>query len=592
MERLKRVTRLIFRNLYYYRVDYIRTFLILRLTQLFIVVPLVSLIFAAMLDVLGIHTITEQNIITLVAHPFSIVMLAVIALIVMLFIYYEMGFLMLLAYHQQRAIPYTWNGLWKRLNQKVLYFLNFQTIILLLYLALIVPLVSSVLPVSILQNLQIPRFIVDELLASTKGTVLYVSAIGVLLLISLRFVFTLPFFTVYHWTTIWQAMKMSWHFSSRKLVEMLGMLAFVMVLYATIVGSLLVLAFTPLYLIERVVPAWGIVTAAVTLTVVQGILLVSFTFLQSMFSQILVFVAFHLTHDKPLIEQRELFRKTILHATLVVGLYSFFLMVGIHLINLEKNIYSPDTYVIAHRGFMEHGVENTMSSIAASAEAGADMIEIDIQQTKDGQFVVFHDATLSRLAGRSESVYDLTLDELMQITVRADELSDRIPSLAEVLAQSKELGVKLLIEIKTHGHETPDYLDVLIAQLNDANVLDVHYIQSLDSELILELEDKEPRLVTGLVYALAMGSIPNTPADFVAIEQFFATGRLVEQAHDMEKEIFVWTVNTDRSLQKFYELKVNGVITNHPDTAASLRELFNQDEYFMRRVLNKMNVIF
>lgn len=592
MERVKRMMRLLFRNLYYYRVDYIRTLLISRLFQLFIVVPLVSLLFTVLLDLLDIHTITEQNLVTLLAHPLTLVMLALIVLIVLVFIYYEMGFLMLLAYHQQRAIPYTWKGLWKRLNQKVIYFLNLQTVIFVFYLMLIIPLMSSLLPVSILQNLQIPRFIVDELLASTKGTILYGSVIIVLLLINLRFIFTMPFFTIYQWTSIWQAMKMSWHFSQKKLLEVLGMLAFVVLTYASVVGSLLALAFTPLFFIERIVPEWGLVTAAVTITIVQGVLVISFTFLQSMFSQILVFVAFYLTHDKPLIEQTESFRQTILHTVIVVGLYTFFLMVGINIVNLERSIYTPETLVIAHRGFMEQGVENTMSSIEASAKAGANMIEIDIQQTKDGQFVVFHDATLSRLAGRSESVYDLTLDELTQITVSAGGLSDTIPSLEAVLEQCKQLNVKLLIEIKTHGHETLDFLDLFIQQLAEANVLDVHYVQSLDSNLVLALEEKEPRLITGLVYAVAMGSIPNTEADFVAIEQLFVTGRLVDQTQRMDKEIFVWTVNTDRSLQKFYEMRVDGIITNHPDNAASIRTMFGQDEYFMRRVLNKLTIVF
>lgn len=538
------------------------------------------------------RTITEQNIVMLLGHPLTIGMLAIIALIVLVFIYYEMGFLILLAYHQQRAIPYTWQSIRKRLNAKVLYFLNFQTLILLLYVVLVIPLVSSVLPISLLQNVQIPRFIVDELLASTQGTMLYIGAIGVLLLISLRFVFTLPFFTVYHWTSIWQAMKLSWHFSGRKLFEMFGMLGFVMAIYLSIVGSLLVLAFTPLFLMERMNPDWGMVTAAVTLTVVQGLLIVAFTFLQAMSSQILVLVAFRLTHDKPLITQNESFRQTILNWTIVVGLYTFFLMCGINLINLEKNIYTPDSLIIAHRGFMEQGVENTMSSIDASARAGADMIEIDIQQTKDGQFIVFHDATLSRLAGRGEAIYELTLDELTAITVAAGGLSDTIPSLADVLTQSQQLGVQLLIEIKTHGHETEDFLQRLVTQLADANALDRHYIQSLDSALVLQLEKMEPRLVTGLVYAVAMGSIPETTADFIAIEQFFASSRLIEQAQAMDMELFVWTVNTERGLQKYYELKVDGIITNHPDTAAFIRETFDKDEYFLRRVLNKINLIF
>ncbi len=188
-----------------------------------------------MLHLIGIQSVTEQNIWQLLKHPLVLTVLMFIVLIFLIFIYYEMGFLMLLAYHQQRAIPYTLKGLWKRLNQKVLHFMSFQTIFLVVYLMLVIPLISSVLPLSITQNLQIPRFIVDELLTSTKGQLLYYGAITVILVVGLRFIFTLPFFTVYHSTSIWEAVKMSWQFSQRKLIETLSMLALIVIVHVTII---------------------------------------------------------------------------------------------------------------------------------------------------------------------------------------------------------------------------------------------------------------------------------------------------------------------------------------------------------------------
>ena len=592
MERIIRLLRLVFRNIYYYRVDYIRTFVAVRLFQILIVIPLTTLLFTSMLHLIGIQSVTEQNIWQLLKHPLVLTVLVFIVLIFLIFIYYEMVFLMLLAYHQQRAIPYTLKGLWKRLNQKVLHFMSFQTIFLVVYLMLVIPLISSVLPLSITQNLQIPRFIVDELLTSTKGQLLYYGAITVILVVGLRFIFTLPFFTVYHSTSIWQAVKMSWQFSQRKLIETLSMLALIVIVHVTITATILVIIFVPLYIVERLLPGNALVVAAFTLTLAEGFLVLAFTFLQAVFSQILVLVSFKLTHEKPLIIQNESFRKTILHWTIIIGIFMYFLISGLNIINLEKTVYEPTTKIIAHRGFMEKGVENTVGSLIASAEAGADMVEIDIQQTKDGKFIVFHDASLTRLADKKESVYQMTQAELMEVTVHSGQLSDTIPSLEQMLEKSRELNIQLLIEIKTHGYETDDMLQRLIAVLDKYKALDVHYIQSLEMDIATQIKEMEPRLKVGVVYALNLGALPKTDLDFIAIEQYFVTERLIEQAKQQEKQLFVWTVNDTRGLQKYLEQNIDGIITNYPDETNSLREVLNEDQYFLSRIWNKINYIF
>lgn len=592
MERLKRVIKLIFRNLYYYRVDYIRNFAILRLVQAFAVLPLITLLISLTMDITGVQTITENNISVLLTHPFAIFGILLVLLIGILFIYYEIGFLMLMAYHQQRAIPYTWKDLWKRLNQKVVYFISLQTLLIVLYSLLLIPLISSILPISLLQNLQIPRFIVDELLNSRDGTILYVAVLVVLGFIGLRFIFTWPFFVVYQWMSIWEAMKLSWQFSKKKLIETLGMLGFILIVHVSLLLASLVVVFIPLLIIEKAIPSWSLVTAGFTLTLAQGVILVFFFILQIIFSQLLVMVAFQLTHDKPLIVQEESFRLTIRQWSLLIMIYAFFLVSGINIVNLEKTVYEPDTLVIAHRGFMERGVENTISSIEASAKAGAEMVEIDIQQTKDGQFVVFHDATLSRLAGRSGTVSDMTLDELTRVMVSAGGLSDTIPSLEQVLEVSKRLKIKLLIEIKTHGKETDDFLQRLVTLLDKFDALDVHYVQSLDLPIMAELEVLEPRVITGLVFAIAYGTLPKTDADFIAVEQSFASGRIQDQIHAANKKLFVWTVNEERGMQRYYEQNIDGIITNHPDVATDIRMSFDEKKNFVRRILNKIQIIY
>ncbi|MEK4629148.1 MAG: glycerophosphodiester phosphodiesterase [Solibacillus sp.] len=592
MERLRRVVNLIFRNLYYYRVDYIRTFVVLRIVQAFIVIPFISLIITLIMDVTGVHAITENNIMQLVTHPFALAGIGLILLIGVLFIYYEMGFLMLLAYHQQCAIPYTWKRLLKRLNQKVVHFISLQTLLLVIYLLLLIPLISSILPISLIQNFTIPRFIIDELLNSRNGTILYVTVIVVLGFISLRFIFTWPFFTIYQGISIFQALKMSWKFSQRKLVELIGIIAVIVLIHLSLLITVLTITFIPLLIIEAIVPSWGLVVAGFTLTFAEGVIVLFFSILQIISSQLLVMVAFSSTHFKPLILQEESFRQTIRQWTILISIYAFFLISGINLLNLEKTLYEPESIVIAHRGFMERGVENTISSIKESAKAGAEVVEIDIQQTKDGQFVVFHDETLSRLARKPNRVHQMTLKELTETTVSADGHTDKIPSLEEVLQTSRLLNIQLLIEIKPHGYETKDMLERLVAQLDAHDALDIHYVQSLDIKLMEELEALEPRIKTGFVYAVAYGSIPLMDADFVAIEQSFATSAIQEQVNAAGKELFVWTVNNERGLQHFYEWNIDGIITNHPDIAVSIRKQFDEQNNFVKRVLNKITIIY
>lgn len=592
MERIKRVLFHVFRNIYHYRVDYIRTFLFLRLFQLIILAPAGSLLIWSVLKVIGVLSITEQNIVYVLQHPYVWFVGFFAILVLMIFIYYETGMLMLLAYHQQKSIPYTLTGLWRRLNKKVMYFFSFQTLILLFYIVLIIPLISVVLPISLLQDLQIPKFIVDELKGSTKGLLLYVGVLAIILAVSMRFIFTLPFFAIYETATIWEAVKKSWQFSHRRLHETLGMLAFILIVHVTISTAVIALIFIPLFVIERVIPGWALVTAAFTLTVFEGAAIVLFTLLQAFFSQILVLVAFQLTRMHPVVPVCPRFRTTIMHWTVVTMTFLFFLVSGFNTINLQKTLYEPETKIIAHRGFMERGVENTLSSIRASKEAGAHMVEIDIQQTADGEFVLFHDATLARLAGRDNSVENMTLEELLQVEVSSRGLTDTIPSLEQALVLAKELNIRYLIELKPHGKETDDWLERLLAELASHGVLDIHYIQALDAKLIAKVNELEPRVRAGEVYAVNFGSVPNKGADFIAIEQFFVGQGLVDQAKELDMPILVWTVNTERDMQKFLEMKVDGIITNHPDVLAQLLANFDDDRYFMNRLFNKIQYIF
>jgi glycerophosphoryl diester phosphodiesterase len=92
--------------------------------------------------------------------------------------------------------------------------------------------------------------------------------------------------------------------------------------------------------------------------------------------------------------------------------------------------------VIAHRGGAALAPENTLAALRAAEAAGADAIETDIRQTRDGVLVCVHDADLSRLCGDPRNVTDLDLPILRQ-------LLPEVMTLSEALAASGRLGVLL-----------------------------------------------------------------------------------------------------------------------------------------------------
>jgi glycerophosphoryl diester phosphodiesterase len=96
--------------------------------------------------------------------------------------------------------------------------------------------------------------------------------------------------------------------------------------------------------------------------------------------------------------------------------------------------------VVAHRGAWHGAPENSLAAIENAIRVGADIVEIDVRKSADGQLFLMHDDTLLRMAGIDREAESLTMAELQAIALRADDggeanpLTDQhIPTLAQAL---------------------------------------------------------------------------------------------------------------------------------------------------------------
>ncbi|PKU50922.1 glycerophosphoryl diester phosphodiesterase membrane domain-containing protein [Lysinibacillus fusiformis] len=589
MHKAGQVMRQAVHNIYAYRLDYVQVFALIRIFQFLLIIPVTSIVLKLMLRVTGYTHITEQNWQSFVAHPFVIMMICLLILLFLLFVYYEMGFLLLMAFHQQRGMRYRFLPLWQQLNRKVIYFFSVQVLFLIVYLALLMPLASFMLPLTLTQSVSLPHFLTDEIMSSRAGRLAYAAVASIVVMIGIRSILTLPIFTIQPNISILRSFKQSWRFSKRGLFELLVLLAMLLTGHLLMMLGITVISTFPLYLIERIMPSAALVTAGLTLALLEMVFVVLFSLLQAMFSQVMVAI----TYNTPVLGKVRVAtkRQRRYKPLLLISFIVFIVLSMMNINSLEKSVYAPDTKIIAHRGYVAGNVENTISGLVNAANAGADLIEIDIQQTVDGEFVVFHDRTLRRLAGKNGVIANMTLSELKSLTIHQNGYSDKIASLEDCIEIAKALDVALLIELKVHGQETEDVLPKLVEKLRQYKVLDSYYVQSADVQKMAQLKKLVPNLRVGIVYALNIGPMEEN-VDFIALEESWVTEQLIEELKQHPTDLFVWTLNDDRSLQTFIEKNVSGVITDHPDVARELRAQQSEHQYFLQRILNRLRFIF
>lgn len=151
---------------------------------------------------------------------------------------------------------------------------------------------------------------------------------------------------------------------------------------------------------------------------------------------------------------------------------------------------------IAHRGLHNRAggiIENTASAFAG-AMAGHYAIECDLQITRDGEAVVFHDETLDRLTEAAGQVKEFTAGQVKQMTIRGSP--DRVQTLDEMLQQVAG-KVPLVIEIKSHW----DGSEVLALRALEVlrSYAGLYCLMSFDPDIIAAVRRLSPGTPRGIV---------------------------------------------------------------------------------------------
>lgn len=228
--------------------------------------------------------------------------------------------------------------------------------------------------------------------------------------------------------------------------------------------------------------------------------------------------------------------------------------------------------VIAHRGSSATAPENSLAAFRLAIEQGADVVELDVQESADGEVLVAHDSDLMKVAGDARKIWEADAEELQGVDIGSyagtQFSAERVPTLAEALAVCKD-KVKVIVELKSYGHDQ-QLEEKVAAVVESAGMEDDCSFMSLDHHMVGTLKRLRPKWRVGVLAAKAFGDLTALDADFLAVEARMASSRFVRRAHRAGQDVYVWTVNDPAWMLTTMSRGVDGLITDRPDLARSV----------------------
>jgi glycerophosphoryl diester phosphodiesterase len=253
--------------------------------------------------------------------------------------------------------------------------------------------------------------------------------------------------------------------------------------------------------------------------------------------------------------------------------------------------------VLAHRGGASLAPENTLIAFEKARSIGVDVIEFDVQATKDGHLVVIHDETVDRTTNGEGRVDELSLKEIRQLDaaysfqdIRGNYIyrgqDVKIPTVEEVFQQFGNM--RMNIEMKqtefkeTEPKETVAEMERKLWELIEKYGMQDKVLFATFSHAIADrfkyfsqgrvaTVAPKPEVTRFVVYhKLFLNRLykPESDAFQIPTERSgvnLVDGRLINGAHDLNMPVHYWTIDSEEMMIALLQRGADGILTNRPD---------------------------
>lgn len=537
---------------------------------LFICLPLLGSMTRLILQRGSIDYLSTDNIPTLISqHPGVFFSLIAVLLLILLLVYFEFTFLLMSVYFIKKQEPISLKQLLQLTIRQIKKVRPMIFLFFLAYFFLILPISGLSFNSDLLSKIKIPAFIMDFIFTNRWIIVSSFLLVYVFLgYIGIRLIFALPEMILRD-RPFREAIRESWRLTKARFFAISGQ-------FLVISGTILLIS-TISYLailsgqifVEEYFSDYSLISAVFAMTLLQGVLL--FNIVMSTVGIFYVIVDFMddegFLPDIPSWFSSQEVPKT--HTALkntAFTLFAVFFGVGVCIYNMNYLTSASETkpLTISHRGVsLGNSAQNTIAALEkTSKDYHPDYVEMDIQETKDGQFVVMHDFNLRNLTGVNKAPQDLTLAELEKLTVTENSAKEPLVSFDTYLNRANELNQKLLIEIKTTRKDSDDLVKNFVKKYEETILTHGHILQSLTYQTVSDLKAENPNFYVGYILPFNLVGPPVTPADFLTMEYSTINRNFIDSAHQDGKKVYVWTPNESDDMSRMMFYGVDGIITD------------------------------
>ncbi|MCM1082113.1 MAG: glycerophosphodiester phosphodiesterase [Clostridium sp.] len=561
--------------------------LIYKLASAIIFVPLIWGLFDLIMRARGYYYLTLENIGSFLLNPFTILALLLVFVVATVGAMIDISAVIFILdqsarenkVHLQQVVKFSVKNAFRAWKPK-----NFMLVIVVL---LFMPLANIGMASGLLSTISIPEFIMNHIEKNAALSVLFALAMLVITILMMRWMYAFHYFTLEGCSFKEARRKSGSLIKKRRFRDFLSMLLTQLVFVVTyilfvcisiIIASFVGKIFSGAFILKwfGTTAIWMIIIfsfcifAGLSIPISYGCISVLYYRHKETAGEYII----HSAAPEYNVSENRMrfihFCNVILGCVVVVlGLtLGFFLCSG----KLNPNIeYVRTMEVTAHRGASAFYPENTMAAFEGAKEMGADWIELDVQQSKDGQIIVMHDTNFKRTTGVDANTWELTYEEISKLDAGSFFDSafagEKIPLLSQVVAFAEENNIKLNIELKPTGHET-DFEKCVVDVVKAAGIEENCVITSQVYEVLENVKEYDSAITTVYVMSLAYGDINKLEAaDHFSVEATNATPSLISSVHREGKQLYVWTVNTKESITKMAELNVDNIITDDIELA-------------------------
>ncbi|MBO0461319.1 glycerophosphodiester phosphodiesterase [Enterococcus sp. DIV1298c] len=537
---------------------------------LFICLPLLGSTTRLILQRGSIDYLSTDNIPTLISqHPVVFFSLIAVLLMILLLVYFEFTFLLMSVYFIKKQEPISLKQLLQLTIRQLKKVRPMIFLFFLAYFFLILPVSGMSFNSDLLSRIKIPAFIIDFIFANRWIVVSSFLLVYVFLgYIGIRLVFSLPEMILRD-RPFREAVRESWRLTKSRFFAISGQFLIISgtLLLISTIGYLAIISGQ--ILVETYFSEYSLISAVFAMTLLQGVIL--FNFVMSTVGIFYVIVDFmddegFLPDIPSWFSPQEEPQKHSAVKNTALTLFAVFFGVGVCIYNMNYLDSASETtpLTISHRGVSSgNSAQNTIAALEkTSKNYHPDYVEMDVQETKDGQFVVMHDFNLRNLTGVNKAPQDLTLEELEKLTVTENGAKEPLVSFDTYLKRANELNQKLLIEIKTTRKDSKDLVKNFVKKYEENILTHGHILQSLTYQTVSELKAENPDFYVGYILPFNIIGPPVTPGDFLTMEYSTINRNFIDSAHQDGKKVYVWTLNDSDDMSRMMFYGVDGIITD------------------------------